>query len=59
MPVLEFPVAHCVLCGVGVDMADFCFGCHAFICEGCSAKDIYGHHTAPDHRLTDKENEVC
>ena len=52
MSIIEFPaIGRCVLCGSEVDLQDFCFGCHAFICQGCTEKDIYGHHKPRDHSV--------
>jgi len=46
---------HCKLCGAGCTIEDYCFGCHAHICEGCDNPNVdqrpQGSEHAPEAHL--------
>jgi hypothetical protein len=42
----------CALCGKECENEDWCYGCGAFICDGCADNpDTMGDHDPEDHKV--------
>ena len=48
----------CTLCGGKANKEDICYGCHAFICEGCEKENgVSAPHLFEKHLEIKKEKE--